>query len=300
MGSGSGWAYSVGASPSGTACTWKCDAGYSQNGTIGCSAATYVDDVFSTYLYAGNGGTQTINNGIDLAGNGGMVWLKNRLSAYENVISDTVRGAGLKLMTNSVGAQVSTPESVSSFLSSGFSLNTAGSAVNGSSNYVSWTFRKAPKFFDVVTWTGDGTNDRVLTHSLGIQPGMVIVKRTTGGTENWPVWHRSVSSGSAGNLFLNLTNALGGAKIRDADATTFTLGTSDTTHNALGSTYVAYVFAHDPAPDGIIQAGSFTTDASGNASVNLGWEPQFLMIKDIAAGSARSWYTVDASRGYSI
>ena len=37
-----------------------------------------VEDVFSTYLYTGNGTTQTITNGIDLAGEGGMVWLKNR------------------------------------------------------------------------------------------------------------------------------------------------------------------------------------------------------------------------------
>jgi GH25 family lysozyme M1 (1,4-beta-N-acetylmuramidase) len=30
--------------------------------------AVYVEDVFSTYLYTGNGSTQTITNGIDLAG----------------------------------------------------------------------------------------------------------------------------------------------------------------------------------------------------------------------------------------
>ena len=42
----------------------------------------YVDDVFSTYLYTGNGSTQTINNGIDLAGKGGLVWIKNR--GYES------------------------------------------------------------------------------------------------------------------------------------------------------------------------------------------------------------------------
>jgi hypothetical protein len=35
----------------------------------------YVEDVFSTYLYKGNGSTQTITNGIDLDGEGGMVWL---------------------------------------------------------------------------------------------------------------------------------------------------------------------------------------------------------------------------------
>ena len=37
---------------------------------------TYTDDVFSTYLYGGNGTSQSINNGIDLAGKGGMVWFK--------------------------------------------------------------------------------------------------------------------------------------------------------------------------------------------------------------------------------
>ena len=35
----------------------------------------YVDDVFSTFLYDGNGSTQSIDNGIDLSGEGGMVWL---------------------------------------------------------------------------------------------------------------------------------------------------------------------------------------------------------------------------------
>ena len=41
-------------------------------------ATLYVDDVFSTYLYTGNGSTQTITNGIDLAGMGGMTWIKSR------------------------------------------------------------------------------------------------------------------------------------------------------------------------------------------------------------------------------
>jgi hypothetical protein len=36
----------------------------------------YIEDVFSTYLYTGNGSTQTITNGIDLDGEGGMVWIK--------------------------------------------------------------------------------------------------------------------------------------------------------------------------------------------------------------------------------
>ena len=36
----------------------------------GAAAATYVDDVFSTFLYTGTDATHTITNGIDLDGEG--------------------------------------------------------------------------------------------------------------------------------------------------------------------------------------------------------------------------------------
>ena len=44
---------------------------------------------------------------------------------------------------------------VTAFNSDGFNVNDSGQ-VNFSGDYASWTFRKAPKFFDVVTYTGDG------------------------------------------------------------------------------------------------------------------------------------------------
>lgn len=50
-----------------------------------------VEDVFSTYLYTGNGATQTIENGIDLANEGGLVWLKKRNETGDNFLFDTIR-----------------------------------------------------------------------------------------------------------------------------------------------------------------------------------------------------------------
>ena len=45
-----------------------------QQGAAGnAGAGVYVDDVFSTYLYDGTGSAQTITNGIDLDGEGGLV-----------------------------------------------------------------------------------------------------------------------------------------------------------------------------------------------------------------------------------
>ena len=45
-------------------------------GTLG-----YVEDVFSTYLVTGTGTAPAVNNGIDLSGEGGLVWLKKRSAA---------------------------------------------------------------------------------------------------------------------------------------------------------------------------------------------------------------------------
>ena len=37
---------------------------------------TYIDDIFNSEAYKGVGGTQQHVNGIDLAGEGGLVWIK--------------------------------------------------------------------------------------------------------------------------------------------------------------------------------------------------------------------------------
>ena len=48
-----------------------------------------VDEVFSTYLYDGDGSSsRTITNGIDLSGEGGLVWVKSRSNAYNHFLLD--------------------------------------------------------------------------------------------------------------------------------------------------------------------------------------------------------------------
>jgi hypothetical protein len=271
----------------------------------------FVEEVFQTHLYTGNGSTQTITNGIDLAGKGGMVWCKSRSSPEsfkDHVITDTARGATVALIpNNSAGNNIAGYISaLNQFNSNGFSLNgtptppSSGypgtwSNQNGQS-YASWTFRKAPKFFDVVTYTGNGVAGRQIAHNLGVAPGMIIVKQTNG-TEDWRVYHRSTGNGQT--LTLNTTAAAGATSIWNSTSptsTNFTVGASPAA-NGNGDTYVAYLFAHDPSADGIIQCGSFTTDGSGNVgTVNLGWEPQWVLFK--RADGTGSWITLDNMRGF--
>jgi hypothetical protein len=49
----------------------------------------YVEDVFSTYLYTGNGSTQTITNDIDLAGEGGLVWKQTQMQITSTLATTT-------------------------------------------------------------------------------------------------------------------------------------------------------------------------------------------------------------------
>ena len=260
----------------------------------GGAETLYVDDVFSAYTYTGNGSTQTITNGIDLAGKGGMVWSKARTSAiYGHALLDTARGINNLLYSNLSNAQSVPGNSVTAFNSNGYAIG-AESLVNDSAyNYVSWTFRKAPKFFDVVTWTGNGAN-RTIAHSLGQEVGMILVKRTDT-TSAWQVYHRSLSN--VQYLVLNTTAAQASDATRwnstTATTSVFSLGT-EAAVNASGGTYVAYLFAHDTGTDGIVQCGSFTVTGGARQTITLGWEPQYLLMKSVT--NAETWEVLDTSR----
>ena len=263
--------------------------------------ANYIEEVFSTWLYTGNGASgQTITNGIDLSTKGGLTWIKSRNGAVEHYLFDTSRGATNFLFSNATNAQATGATTLTSFTTSGFSLG-ASNNVNGSGNtYASWTFREQPKFFDVVTFTGNGAN-RNIAHNLGSVPAMILVKsRST--ASGWAVYHRSLASGSY--LVLNATDA----SVSDSTyftttaptSTTFRVGTANNT-NANGQTFVAYLFANDAGgfgltgTDNVISCGSYAgTGAAGNI-ITLGYEPQWLMIK--REDSAQSWTMYDNMRG---
>ncbi len=252
----------------------------------------YVEDVFSTWLYSGNGSTQTITNGINLSGKGGMVWVKGRNQTVGHWLTDTSRGATKSLQTNSTIAQQTKTAGISSFSATGFNLGDDGDFNDAAGNYASWTFREAPKFFDIVTYTGNASA-RDISHSLGTSPGFIIIKRTDA-VAQWNAWHRSLAANNI--LFLNQTAATTSASgyVSAVSSTTFSIGTQNNV-NASGGSYVAYLFAHDTTADGIVQCGSFTTDGSGAYSVNLGWEPQFILVKQ--TNGTANWYLYDTMRG---
>ena len=122
---------------------------------VGGAVKTYIDDVFSTYVYEGNGSSRSITNNIDLSTKGGMVWSKRRTGSAENhEMFDTVRGAGNFVRPDASDGNTSDTNRLSAFNSDGFSLGTAAQVNGSGEDFASWTFAKQEGFFDVVTYTG--------------------------------------------------------------------------------------------------------------------------------------------------
>ena len=267
----------------------------------GGGPVTYIEDVFSTYLYTGTGASQTITNNIDLSTKGGLTWIKSRSAATGHRLTDTVRGATKSLVSETTAAEVTESTGLTAFGTTGFTIGADSDYNTSADTYASWTFRKQAKFFDIVTYTGTGAN-RTVAHNLGSVPGCIIVKRTDT-TANWAVYHRSLANTqyiqlnkfspvSTGATYWNSTTPT---------SSVFSLGT-DTDVNDSGGTYVAYIYAHDAGgfglsgTDNVISCGSFV---GASATVTLGYEPQWILTKNINTGSA-NWRIADVMRGMSV
>jgi hypothetical protein len=280
-------------------------ASYDAFGGGVAAVPNYIEDVFQTWLYTGNDSTQTITNGIDLSGKGGMVWLKSRNQTYDNALFDTNRGATKWIQSNGTDAETTTSNSLTSFNSNGFTLGDHF-RFNAGFNYASWTFREQPKFFDVVTFTAPSTTATSFSvpHSLGSTPGCCIIKRTDS-AEDWFVYHRSLANPARNYLVLNST-AAAASQGSDAYAPTSTEVTLLTGASVSASgQYVMYLFAHNAGgfgltgTDNVISCGSFTGNGSTSGpEINLGYEPQWIMIKN--ASAATNWRMFDNMRGMPV
>lgn len=237
------------------------------------------------------------------ANSAGLIWTKRRSATDRYHLIDTVRGFDKFLSSDQSLPQQNVSSGILSLTTSGYTLGSNTSYNSNNQTYVAWTFKKQPKFFDIVTWTGNGANNRTISHSLGSTPGFVIVKKTSGTTDGWAAWHRSLPAGYVLELNLSQEQAFLYSQWFGGNlptSTSINLGTDSRT-NGTGDTYIAYLFAHDAGGFGangtsnVITCGSTTVSGTGYYSVDLGYEPQWLLIKNSTV--ADDWYVADNMRG---
>ena len=284
-------------------------ASYDAFGGGVAAVPNYIEDVFSTYLWTTSTSNQTIANGIDMT-KGAMTWIKSRSNVYDHVLQRAAGygGDGKPQYSNSTSAGYDGYYRLSD-TTSGFTMGT-DYYTGTPQTAVVWTFRKQPKFFDVVTYTGDGTNGRAISHNLGSTPGFIVVKCTSDAAQ-WVCWHRAYNGGN-GYGYLNDTTAWfntgedvwgNGTSYIAPTSTTFTVKASSLS-NLSSRTYVAYLFAHNAGgfgltgTDNVISCGTYTTNGSGVATVDLGYEPQWVLTKATSGTfGTTDWVIADNMRG---
>lgn len=267
----------------------------------------YIENLFSTYVYDGTGTTQTITTNFNTADYQSLIWIKDRNNAGAGVntshcLTNTLLGAQNYLSTDTTAAITNDNQSLVSFGSNGFTVGTSPIVNYNGNSFVSWSFRKQAKFFDIVTYTGTGSVQNI-PHSLGSVPGFIIVKKTSAGG-NWYCWHKDLTSAAYYiQLNANFSEAIGGGVWNSTAPTSsvFTVGNS-TSANDNGESYIAYLFATDAGGFGasglenVISCGTYTGNgSSAGPTINVGYEPQFILVKK-SIGSSNAWIVVDNIR----
>jgi hypothetical protein len=272
---------------------------------------TTLANSFKAVTYTGNGSSQSIT------GTGfkpDLVWIKQRSGTQDQMWYDNNRGAGHYLSSNNANAQGYANTTLTSFDADGFSVGSSNSENQSGQTFVAWCWKAGNTWqsniegsipsitntntangFSIVKYTGTGANTTV-GHNLGAAPEVMIIKDLDN-TRDWAVYHIG-NTGSSGNaneerLKLNLdvatTTYAPYWNGTTPTSTVFSLGNEGNV-NTSGQNYIAYCWT---PKSGYSKFGSYTgTGSSGNAQ-DIGFQPDFVMIKSTAQ---YGWNIYDSKR----
>jgi hypothetical protein len=272
-----------------------------------------LENSFNQRMYSGDS-----NSTRDITGYGfepTFTWVKNFDSSNWHVLKDQPRSTTQYsiLSTNLTDASFGSGanDAISEFLDDGWQSSTAynggtaGLTNQNNFEYISWVWKadnlKTNKNtegtiecinsvndaagFSISRYNGNGVNGATVGHGLSSAPDVVILKDRSA-AENW-LWGSSMS-GWLVAMHPNLTNADNASSLYWNDTaptnTVVTLGSNGTNYNGTNRPYIQYNFRKIA---GFSDFGSYTGNSSAGNSVNVGFAPDFVMIKDTSAGS--SW-----------
>ena len=288
---------------------------------------------FSTTLYTGNGSTQSITTGVDMATQwgddssetyGGLVWYKSRTQgvtgyAGHNNFIDTIRGNTALIWSNLTNASGTYTNYITAFNNNGFSVGNDLSTNKLSDLYASWNFQTTHRItgttnhgksytchynpytgFTIVQYTGSGIAGHEIPHMLGRKLGLFHIKALSA-TSNWWSDISGITGTNGDAMYLNLTNA----KVSDY---TVTNGNTDTSvvvgtsamSNTASNTYTLLGWANSYFDSANTLIGNYEvgvyqgTGATGNKVTTRG-KPAWVMVKRL--DSTGDWRIHDITRG---
>ena len=251
-----------------------------------------------TYTGTGSSLANTLDGDTDMQPD--LVWIKARDDAESNKLYDAVRGTTKHIESDTTDAEATEAGGLTAFGSDGFTVGDYSSINNTDGLYVAWCWKEsATAGFDIVSYTGNGTDDTDISHNLSAVPKMIIVKNRDA-ADAWQVYHgANTSAPETDYMVLNTSAATADNADRWSDeaptSSVFTLGDGAEV-NTNTENYIAYCFAEK---QGFSAMGSYTGNGNADgAFVYTGFRPAYVMIKD-TSGDAEPWEVYDNKRlGY--
>ena len=261
-------------------------------------------DYFNTKLYTGNG-----SNGHAITGVGfqpDFVWIKDRDTATNHMVTDAVRGATKTLHTQNTDVESTAVNALSSFNTDGFTVNTDTDLNANNKKNVAWNWKangagsantegsvsatvsaNTTAGFSIVQYNTAGSGTQTMGHGLDSAPTFIITKPT----QNSESWYVYIPTGVSSSLRLNTTAA--------AVSSTPYAGTPTDTlfsiNNGVIGGYTGVISYCFTDVKGYSKFGSYT--GNGNADgpfVYTGFKPAFVMVKE--SSSTGSWCIFDNKR----
>ena len=267
---------------------------------------------FQVKLWTGNAST----NAITLDGNSDMqpdfMWHKEQNDTNGWHQFDSSRGVTKYLASQSTAAEGTFAGYLQSFDSNGFTAGSGDSSMNSSGTaQCSWMWHcnggttsslsntgpdsvvqvNSDAKFVIGTYTGNGSNSNV-KHGLGETPDMLIVKRRTGGTGSWAVWHKDLTSAYWLRLDATVTQATGVWDGLDPNSEKFFISGGSSNVNISGSDYVFYAWK---SVQGYSKFGKYAGNENANGPfIYTGFKPACIILKNATVVS--NWRIFDTKR----
>ena len=229
-----------------------------------------------------------------------LVWIKARTATTSHKLTDSTRGVTKAISTDSTAAESTDTNGLTAFTASGF---TVGSDTNynnttGPVTYVAWEWKEGvSQGFDIVSYAGDNTSNRNISHNLGVAPAFVWVKSLS--TGSFYIYHQNLT----GSTYFLKCNSTDGTNAQTNTNTPWGTGNWSSTQfmvtnnatnnlNASSTNYIGYLWA---AIAGYSAFGSYTGNGLADGPfVYTNMRSRFILIK--RTDSTGNWLIWDTTR----
>ena len=274
-------------------------------------------DLFNCVLWTGNATDDRNITGVGFQPD--FTWIKSRGTTNDNLLFDSVRGAGKYMRSNSSDSETSNADTLQAFASDGFQIGADSRLNTNDDPVVSWNWKAGTSVsgnttgagtaktysgsvntgagFSIIKYTGNGTANHTIPHNLGGVPEFFMIGSLEDG-ENWAAYHKdSHADPETRMVYIDLGNAPADVDsfINDVAPTSSVTNLGDYSRvNENDETFIMYSWR---SIYGYSKIGTYMGD--GNASgpyVYLGFRPAYIMVRNISRGSM-TWYIQDNRMG---